>query len=188
MQATSESVHPVFVIVGPPAVGKSTTSKALAARFPKSLHIPVDDVRTMVVSGLVLPSATWSDELTHQIALARASVTHMALAYRAAGFVAVIDDFWDPSFHLDYQALLDQPHTHKVLLYPQQEEAHRRNFTRSGDTPARGYIDEGIRIVYQQLSDGMPQWSHEGWLVMDTTTLSVEETVEIILQRTASTP
>ena len=56
MQATSESVHPVFVIVGPPAVGKSTTSKALAARFPKSLHIPVDDVRTMVVSGLVLPS------------------------------------------------------------------------------------------------------------------------------------
>ena len=51
-------MHPIYLVVGPPAVGKSTTSGALAARFPKSLHIPVDDFRNMVVSGIELPGAS----------------------------------------------------------------------------------------------------------------------------------
>jgi tRNA A37 N6-isopentenylltransferase MiaA len=35
----------MFLIAGPPAVGKSSTSRALAARFPRCLYIPVDDIR-----------------------------------------------------------------------------------------------------------------------------------------------
>ena len=34
--------------------------EALAARYPRSLYIPVDDIRMMVVSGLVLPATEWS--------------------------------------------------------------------------------------------------------------------------------
>lgn len=83
-------MNPMFLLVGPPAVGKSTTSRALAARFPKSLHIPVDDLRNMVVSGIALPGADWSDDLAQQVTLARTSVVHMALTYHNAGFVVVI--------------------------------------------------------------------------------------------------
>ena len=36
-------MSPVFLIVGAPATGKSTVSRALAARFPKSIAIGVDD-------------------------------------------------------------------------------------------------------------------------------------------------
>jgi len=95
-------MNPIFWVVGPPAVGKSTTSRALPARFPKSLHIPVDDIRNMVVSGIELPGAVWSDDLTQQVTLARTSVIQMALSYHRAGFVVVIDDFWDPNHRSDY--------------------------------------------------------------------------------------
>jgi predicted kinase len=182
-------MNPIYVVVGPPAVGKSTTSRALAARFPKSIHIPVDDLRNMVVSGLMLPGAVWSDGLAQQITLARTSVASMALAYHSAGFAVVIDDFWDPNHASDYQALLDhmQATIHRIVLYPTREAAHQRNLRRSGDSPARPYIDEGIRIVYQQLTPALAQLEQDGWFVVDTTALSVDEAVDHILSRTAST-
>jgi hypothetical protein len=179
-------MNPIYLVVGPPAVGKSTTSRALAARFPKSLHIPVDDLRNMVVSGIALPGAVWSDDLTQQVALARTSVVHMAITYHRAGFVVVIDDFWDPNHRSDYRDLLDHPDLHKIVLYPGQGEAYRRNLQRSGESPARAYIDEGVRLVYQQLNAAVPRLAQEGWIVVDTTALSVEATVTAILQLTAA--
>jgi hypothetical protein len=175
-------MQPIFIIVGPPAVGKSTTSCALAARFSKSLHIPVDDLREMVVSGLILPSAEWSDALAQQISLARASAVHMALAYSNAGFAVVIDDFMDPNHAQDYQLLHGHPAVKRVILFPEQDAAHQRNLQRSGDSPARAYIDDGIRLVYQQLHEILPQLAQEGWRVIDTTQRSVDDTVEEILR------
>jgi predicted kinase len=175
--------NPIFLVSGPPAVGKSTTSRALAGRFPKSVHIPVDDFRNMVVSGLVLPGAVWSEDLIQQISLARQSVTHMALAYHQAGFAVVIDDFWDPNHRSDYQALLNHPALYKIVLFPDQGQAHQRNFQRAGHSPARVYIDEGIGIVYEQLRAAVAQLAQEGWWVVDTTALEVEATVVSILQR-----
>lgn len=138
----------------------------------------------MVVSGVVLPSAIWSDELTQQVTLARASVVHMALAYHNAGFVVVVDDFWDPNSGSDYLSLLSHPCLHKIVLHPAQVEAHRRNLRRSGASPARGYIDEGVRIVYRLLNAAVPQLMQDGWVVVDTTALSLEETVTAVLQLT----
>lgn len=177
-------MNPIYMIVGPPAVGKSTTSRALASHFPKSIHIPVDDIRMMVVSGLMLPSAVWSDDLAQQISLARASVAQMAQMYQKAGFTVVIDDFWDANHASDYHTLIHhgQPSVQKIVLYPTQSEAHQRNLKRSGDSPARPYIDEGIRIVYQQLEPALPQLVQEGWLVIDTTTVTIDEVVKHITQ------
>jgi len=179
-------MQPIFMVVGPPAVGKSTTSRALAARFPRSIHIPVDNLRDMVVSGLELPGLDWTDELIRQFTLARAAAARMALDYRAAGFAVVIDDVWEHYHYAeDYQPLFSQPQVHRVVLYPDQPEAHRRNLQRSGDTPARAYIDIGIRQVYEQITPVITQLAQVGWLVMDTTALNVEETVTAILQRAA---
>lgn len=176
----------IYKVVGAPAVGKSTTSRALAARFTKGVHIPVDDIRTMVVAGLVLPSPAWGDDLVEQVTLARTSAVHMALAYQQAGFAVAIDDFWDPHHASDYRALDTHPHTHKILLYPGQDEAHQRNLQRSGGSPARAYIDEGIRFVYGQLPAAVPELARDGWVIVDTTSLSVEETVSAILEMTSA--
>lgn len=176
-------MSPIFIVIGPPAVGKSSTSQALAARFPRSIHIPVDDLRNMVVSGILLPGAEWSNELAQQISLARTSVVQMALRYQNAGFAVIIDDFWDANHDLDYQALHNHPQLHRIVLFPDQEIAHQRNLQRSGEGPTRAYIDEGIRNVYQQLRAVRTSLMQQGWIVVDTTNMGIDETVLTILQR-----
>ena len=178
------SVTPIFLVAGGPAVGKSTTAAALAARFPKSVHIPVDAVRDMVVSGHALPGAVWSDELVQQLAVARDSVAYMALAYRQAGFAVVIDDFWDPNSGLaEYAALFSQPQTFKVLLYPSRGAARARNRQRSGPGAAADYIDEGIRLVYEHLDTVASDLAAQGWWVLDTSEMAVEDVVSSVLAR-----
>jgi len=175
---------PVFLLVGAPAVGKSTTAHALAARFPKSLHIPVDNLRDMVVSGMVYPGAHWPPELTEQLALARRAAVQMALTYGAAGFAVTIDDFWDPFSRLsEYTPLLEQADVHRVLLYPTAEVAQARNLQRSGLGDAVAYIAEGIRLVYDSLTPEVNPLRAAGWHVVDTTDLDVEATVTCILER-----
>ena len=179
-------MQPIYLLVGPPAVGKSSASKALASKFSRSMHIPVDDIRDMVVSGLVLPGLDWSRELVQQVGLARESVIHMACTYQKVGFAVVIDDFFDPNQLSEYQAFADQPEIHKVLLLPEQETAHARNLKRSGDDPAREYIDIGIRSVYAQVHASMESLRAAGWILIDTTHLSIEETVFEILSRSSA--
>lgn len=175
---------PIFIVVGSPAVGKSTTSHALAGHFSKSIHIATDDIRHMVVSGLQFPSPDWSDELVQQIRLARSNVSHMARSYQQAGYAVVIDDFWDFNLNSDYEAVLAQGIIHKVLLYPNQEAAHGRNLKRAGNTPERSYIDEGIQLVYGRIKSAMSQLQEENWLILDTTELTVENSVSAILRKT----
>jgi predicted kinase len=173
---------PIFLLVGGPAAGKSTTASALASRFAKSVHIPVDAVRDMVVSGWALPGADWSQELIEQLEVARDCATYLALAYHKAGFAVVIDDFWDPNSRLaEYAGLFSHPQTHRVLLYPQRRAAHARNLARSGPGAASDYIDEGIRLVYEHLDGAVDDLVTQGWWVLDTTEMGVEDVVSSIL-------
>ena len=175
---------PIFLLAGGPAVGKSTTAAALAARFPKSVHIPVDTVRDMVVSGQALPGADWSQELVEQLVVARECVTYMALAYQKAGFVVVIDDFWDPNSGLaEYAALFSYPQTRKILLYPSRDAASARNRQRSGSGGAVDYIDDGIRLVYEHLDVVVGDLAARGWWVLDTSEQSVDDVVSDIVTR-----
>ena len=165
----------IFLLAGPPAVGKSTTARALAAHFEKSIHIPVDDLRDMVISGLALPGGAWDEKLVEQLLLARESAAHMALAYRQAGFTVAIDDFWDPNSRLlEYSRLLQEPQVHRVLLFPSQRAAEERNRKRDGSA----YIADGIRLVYENLADQSAALRAEGWLIVDTTDKNVEATVK----------
>jgi chloramphenicol 3-O-phosphotransferase len=176
-------MNPIFLLIGPPAVGKSTTSKALAAKFKKSIHIPVDDFLLMVISGLVLPSLPWSEALIQQVTLARETAIQMALNYQRAGFAVVIDDFLDPKELLEYQTLFNQTPVHRIVLYPSQNEAHNRNVKRAaGDISWRDGMDVGIEFVYQQLRVMAKNLEQAGWLILDTTELSVEEVVSEILR------
>ena len=177
------TTSPIFLVVGAPAVGKSTTSRALAARFERSIHIPVDDLRDMVVSGRVLPSPTWSQPLVEQIGLARRTAIASAIRYADAGFAVVIDDFWDPPGLVEYDEVPADRSFHRVLLRPDREEALRRNFGRHGDDPMRAYLDDGVHHVYDLLETPVAQarLDQGDWLVLDTTQLPVDTAVDRIL-------
>ena len=173
----------IFLLAGAPAVGKSTTGRALAASFSKSIHIPVDDVRNMVVSGIVQPGGDWGPELIEQLRVARESVVDMANRYNKAGFVVVIDDFYDPGSGLsEYAELIGRSHKHIVCCFiPLEDAALARNLSdwlvRSAKDIARG----GIRAVYGFLRAAVDEMVKQGWTVVDTTNLSVDETVTEIL-------
>lgn len=175
-------MQPIFLIVGGPGVGKSTTSRALAASFASSIHLPVDDLRHMVVSGLALPNPEWGEELVRQIRLAREAAVRLAEAYAAAGFAVVLDDFYDPHGLVEYRELLSRPETVGVVLYPTAEEARRRNAARStGEEGA--YIDLAIGHAYSVLGPVVGRLAEEGWLVLDTTEMEVAAVVAAIRER-----
>jgi len=180
-------MQPIYLVVGSPSAGKSTTSRALAATFGRSIHVPVDDLRHMVVSGLALPGPDWSEELVHQVALARDTAIRMAIAYADAGFCVVLDDFYDPGGLAGYEALLRRPVTHGIVLYPTPEEARRRNATRNGGK-GDAYTDEAITHSYSMLSPAIARLTAEGWLVLDTTGLDVEASVMAILEHAGRRP
>ena len=174
----------IYFLAGAPSVGKSTTAHALAAQFQKSMHIPVDNLREMVVSGLLLPGGNWDQGLVEQLVLARESATQMAITYSKAGFTVVIDDFWDPNNRLlEYTHLFQEPNVHKILLFPSQQVAEERNLKRSGSGEVSEYIAGGIRAVYENLQTDVANLELQGWIVADTSNKTTEATVNHILMQ-----
>ena len=175
---------PVYVLAGPPAVGKSTTAHALAATFELSVHVPVDDLRHLVVGGLALPAPGWTDGIARQVALGREAALRVTGTYRAAGYAVVLDDFYDPLGMREYRGLLAGPDVHGIVLLPAEAEARRRGATRSAGAlePA---VEMAIGHGYAILRPLADRLATEGWLVLDTSALDVESTVWTIRAATA---
>jgi predicted kinase len=175
-------MEPIFLIVGGPGVGKSTTSRVLAATFPRSIHIPVDDLRHMVVNGLELPEPvpSWGPELIRQITLARDAAMRMALDYAEAGLAVVLDDFYDQNHLAEYRTLLARPEAHAVFLVSTPEEARRRNAARAGE--GESYIDTAIEFQHDLAAPHLDRLAADGWLILDTTAMDVDSVVAAILE------
>jgi predicted kinase len=176
-------MNPIFLLAGAPAVGKSTTGQALAAKYAKSIHIKVDDIRSMVVSGLVHPGRL-TQELVDQVLAARASAIAMARIYHKAGFAVVIDDFYDPHSDLEeYRELIAAERVFTILLYPRFATALERNIKRSGHSDHSEYIARGIEAVYGHLELSLDNLRQKGWLILDTSNQTVDETVREIVEQ-----
>ncbi len=103
---------------GCPGAGKSSVSRALLARFPFGLHLPVDDLRELVVSGIAHPSLEHRPEAVRQFALARQAAAHHARLYAEAGFTVAIDDVLWPQDAAVFLKALEGMHVHRVFLAP----------------------------------------------------------------------
>ena len=169
---------PIFLILGTPASGKSTVARALMRRFERGVHLPVDDVRHQVVSGLVDFSEHVDDEAWRQLRIARAAVTATARIYARAGFAAAIDDFWSSETpDAEYQFTSDDP-VHRVVLFPSLEATLERLYQRN---PAEGSFKKAIEGGIHFIRPMIEQHAKTGWLVVDSSHLSPEATVDFIL-------
>jgi predicted kinase len=168
----------VYLVVGPPAVGKSTVTRMLALSRSRSVLVDVDRIRDgMVVTGMVLPGPDWSSELVAQVAAARESACAVARAYDRIGFDVVIDDFYDAFTGLaEYDAIADLD-VRRFLLLPRPEVARARNRARGG---GGAYIDEGIDDVYRTMPSA-EELTAAGWTVVDTSELTAEQTRDRLL-------
>lgn len=171
----------VFLIMGAPAAGKSTVARALMRRYPRGVHIPVDEVRHMVVSGLADMSFDVSTELLAQLTLAHEAAALMARTYALGGMAVALDDFWfgqEPD--ADYARVLG-PEFHRILLRPHLTETLSRLAQRGTDGVSfQGTLAQAITAVDRDLD----RHSKSGWHVIDSTGLTVDQTVDTILQVT----
>jgi predicted kinase len=175
-------MNPILLIVGSPASGKSTLAEAIAKRSKKSVHIPVDNLRTMVQSSIIHPGPEWSQELIQQLVLARQTAVSMGLLYRESGFLVVIDDFWDPYSHLqEYTPIIRNPNAIKIILKPTVDVILARNHSRKDPSTFRDQMDNAIRMINTEIEKHSSSLKSLGWHIIDTTNDTLEESVARIL-------
>lgn len=142
------------------------------------MAIPVDDVRGWVTQGMA-DSVPWTDETERQFQIAEAAVCDVARRYHDAGFAVAFDHCRNPQ---RLESLLaehfpDIP-VRRVCLMPDLDVNLHRSHTRTNKSFDPHLLDDTIRWTNEHYREGIPA----GWLVIDNSKLSVEDTVSLILE------
>jgi gluconate kinase len=155
--------------------GKSTVGRMVARHFQKSLFIQVDELREKMLKGYARPvDGVFTEEVIQQFQMARSTATYMARLYADQGVDVVIDDVCVPSnFVEQYAAFFERTDVHCVLLYPKASVVIERIKQRGGPMEHIQYVP----VIYDFL-DAMPK---DGWIVLDSSEMTVEQTVNAVL-------
>jgi adenylylsulfate kinase-like enzyme len=171
---------PIFLLTGTPGSGKSSVARALLQRFEFGLHLPVDDLREFVVSGISHPVPDWTEETGRQFRLARESAAFTAKLYANNGFAVVIDDvISSDDVSSIFEAVFAEFDFRKIFLQPKLEVALERSRTRTNKNFDPSFLEETIRNIHTWMS---AQELPKDWLKLDSSELSLEQTVDAILK------
>ncbi|HEX8731788.1 MAG TPA: AAA family ATPase [Ktedonobacterales bacterium] len=175
----------VLLLTGPAGAGKSAAAREWAAsRASTTAHIPVDDVRELVVAGFADPREGWTAETQRQYDLARRNCAAMAKNNVAAGVTTVIDDaifpHWESCDYAGWRAALGETPHYLVALLPDETAVITRNARRHG---RRLLAPEMLHVIYEM----MEPWRDQRRVpVLDTTNLLIPE-VALAIQRAVET-
>jgi cytidylate kinase len=164
----------LFVISGIPAAGKSTVARLLASRLERSVYVPGDTIRAMVVSGRaeMVPGA--GDPELRQLLLRYEGALALAAVYLGAGFDVIVEDVIIGQVLRGFLPLVPVPEMHLVFLDPSGEAVAERD----RDRTKTAY---GERWNVRQLRDVLHLETARIGLWLDSSELTAEETVDRIL-------
>ena len=164
----------LFVISGTQGAGKSTVAQALARRFERGAWVSADALQRMIVAGGRWPEgAEMSSDAERQLALRLTHACLLGRSFVAAGISAVIDDIvigdrLDALLH----ELAGTPFVF-VMLRPRLEVVRAREATRG----------TALWEQWEWLDDVIEHKTPRVGLWLDTSDLSVEQTVDAIVAR-----
>ena len=171
----------IFILTGTPGAGKTTVAKELLQRYDFGFHIPIDDLREWVVSGIAHPLPEWVDETTRQFSLAFRATTQLATLYATAGFAVVIDQVIYPKdFNEHFEDQLQGHTVYKIFLQPKVDVSLARNASRTNKEFETSFLNDPIRMMHKSLGNMIK--ADEDWIIIDSSNLSLEETVDQILR------
>jgi gluconate kinase len=165
----------ILLVVGVPGAGKTTVARGVAERLPRSACIEGDLVQHhFTVSGLVPPGGTPADESDRQLRLRWTNCALLARSFASSGFTAVVEHAASRRVWVDRFAAETAPvPLSLVVLAPDLDVALQRD------------RDRGIKQVAHRFRHMDAELRQElagvGWW-LDTSTLSVEETVDAVLR------
>src|SRR5438067_539153 len=169
----------VFLVTGASASGKTTVGERLARLFPLGAFVEGDVMWRMVVSGAGDITAQPTPEAIRQLHLRYRHGAMIADSYAAAGFVAVHADIVMEQDLAAYPQRIEMRPLYIVVLRPRPDVLVARERAR-GTTAYRSYpsIEEGVN-AFDQFLEASPRLG----LWLDSSDLSVDETVDAILAR-----
>jgi predicted kinase len=172
----SDTPAGIIAITGIMAAGKSTVAQALAERLPRSVHLRGDSFRRMIVNGQASMEPPLSAEAEAQLRLRYELAAMCAGQYHAAGFTVVYQDIILGPILADVANLLRQTApTAMIVLTPSPDVVQAREAGRS-KTGYAGWTPEDLHTGLHATTPRLGLW-------LDTSTYTVNETVDTILAR-----
>lgn len=163
----------ITLITGIMASGKSTVAQALAERRLPGVHVRGDVFRRMIVSGREEMSADPSPGAIRQLELRYRLMVRTAIEYHQAGFQVVCQDVILGGWLQRVVDLFGDAPVDVVVLSPRPEVVA----TREAGRAKTGYGSFTVDDLDRSLRDETPRIGR--WI--DTSDLTVEETVDMIL-------
>lgn len=169
----------IIIITGIMASGKSTVAQHLAERFSKSVHLHGDVFRRMIVNGRIEMEAGFSQAAYDQLRLRYQLAAMAASTYLIAGFTVIYQDVIIGPVLAEVIDMIKQaaPRSvpHLVVLCPSPEVVAQRETARN----KTGYTTWSPVELDRALRTDTPRLG----LWLDTSTLSIEETINTILDQ-----
>jgi tRNA uridine 5-carbamoylmethylation protein Kti12 len=164
----------VILVSGVPGAGKSTLASALAAQLERGVHIEADALQAMIRNGARWPGEEPIDEGYRQLRLRGRNACLLADSFAQAGFVPVVDDIIVGNRLDEFLGDLRSEPVHFVMLAPTLDALRWRNAER-----------EKVDVFHQaeELDPVVRCETRRVGLWLDTSNLTIEQTVESVLAR-----